>query len=260
MAVSGSPPAGEQAPDLELLTHQLQTRAGLTPGIAAVLRQASHRARQFTAGETILDYGHHPDAIHLVFEGWAARTIELPDGGRQIAALLLPGDFCTFTADAKRPLDHRVQALSRTKILSLPRGAARRFLAEEPDAAEALELGRSREEAMTRHWLANVSCRRAAERLGCLFCELEARLSRLGLVEGRAFFVPLTQTQLSETLGMSAVHVNRSLHRLRDADLAYFRRGRVEIPDVAHLADVCSFDPGYLLDLGEHAATRRAAR
>ena len=79
-----------------------------------------------------------------------------------------------------------------------------------------------------------------------LFCELHARLSLVGLTEEGRFALDLTQDELSQCLGITAVHVNRTLKDLRATGLLDFRGGRVTLKDVAAVRRLADFDPGYL--------------
>ena len=100
--------------------------------------------------------------------------------------------------------------------------------------------------ATLREWLVNVGQRSAAQRIAHLFCELHVRLEAVKLTVGGAFELPITQTELADTVGMSNVHVNRSLKRLREAGLMTHRGRSVRIPDVAKLKHFASFNPNYL--------------
>ena len=88
--------------------------------------------------------------------------------------------------------------------------------------------------------------RSAIARLAHLFCELHVRLDLVGLAEGLEYDLSLTQAEISECLGLTSVHVNRTLKELREGGLAEFRAGRVTILDLAGLRRVAEFDPAYL--------------
>jgi DNA-binding transcriptional regulator LsrR (DeoR family) len=79
-----------------------------------------------------------------------------------------------------------------------------------------------------------------------LFCELLARLGVVGRVSENGYEFPLTQQELSECLGLTAVHVNRTLQELRKHGLVEVEDRRVRIPDLPALKAVAEFDPSYL--------------
>ncbi|XYD06748.1 helix-turn-helix domain-containing protein [Methylobacterium sp. NMS12] len=88
--------------------------------------------------------------------------------------------------------------------------------------------------------------REAPERLAHLICELLLRLRLVGIADEGGYDLPLTQIDLADILGMTSVHVNRTLRHLRQLDLVDFKRRRLTISDVARLKTYCSFDPAYL--------------
>jgi CRP-like cAMP-binding protein len=102
------------------------------------------------------------------------------------------------------------------------------------------------EESIGREWIANVGQRSAIERLAHLFCEIFYRLSPMNLAHEHKFRLPMTQTDLAETAGISAVHVNRTLQELRTRNLIAFGDKLVTILDPDALESLAGFDPTYL--------------
>lgn len=76
--------------------------------------------------------------------------------------------------------------------------------------------------------------------------ELGARLALIGRGSKAGFACPLTQYELADTLGLSAVHVNRVLRKLREQGLVTFQDGHVTFDDYRGLVEVAQFDPAYL--------------
>jgi CRP-like cAMP-binding protein len=74
---------------------------------------------------------------------------------------------------------------------------------------------------MLREWIVNVSRRSAEQAVGHLFCELLARLEAVGLRVADGFEFPVTQSELADTVGLSAVHVNRVIQELRARKLIF---------------------------------------
>lgn len=111
------------------------------------------------------------------------------------------------------------------------------------------------DEATLREWLVNLGKRRADIRVAHLLCELHLRLKSVGLADGGEFSLPLTQSELADTMGMSPVHMNRSLQSLRSDDLVVFKSRQLVIPDIDRLREMAQFNPNYLhLDGGKHDA------
>ena len=102
------------------------------------------------------------------------------------------------------------------------------------------------DEAILREWLVSMGRRSADKQMAHLFCELLVRLDGVGLVENNCYDLPLNQTDLSEILGLTPVHVNRTLQKLRADGLIQFISKRICIPDVPTLMAFVEFDPRYL--------------
>ena len=102
------------------------------------------------------------------------------------------------------------------------------------------------EEAIAREWIANVGQRDAAERLAHLFCELFIRLRAVGLTNGDHCELPITQEQLGDATGLSAVHVNRTLQVLREQRLIILKGKTLTIPDLDALQRAALFNANYL--------------
>ena len=102
------------------------------------------------------------------------------------------------------------------------------------------------DEAVLRAWLVNVGRRDALQAVGHLFCELYVRMRNVGLAAGETMELPLTQEEIGDALGLTPVHVNRVLQRLRADGLIALKRGALEILDMAALERVAGFNPNYL--------------
>jgi CRP-like cAMP-binding protein len=203
-------------------------------------------ARTVGAKRDIISDGEKPDHVHLVLEGWAARYKILPDGSRQITAFLLPGDFCDLHVTILAQMDHGIMALCRTRVAYVPHQTMQDLPIDRPQLGRALWRATLVDEAVLRSWIVNLGRREALERIAHLFCELHARLSLVGLVADGQFRLPLTQDVIADATGLTAVHVNRVLKRLRGDDVITLRGGELTIPDVRKLGKIANFDPSYL--------------
>lgn len=198
------------------------------------------------AGDDLIMEGARPDHVRLVIDGWAYRYKLLPDGGRQILACLIPGDLCDIHAFLLQRMDHSIGLLSDATVGLISEKAMTDLLAAHPRIARALFRARLVDEATLRAWLTNTLRREPFERLAHLLCELRARLHMVGLADGHAFGLPLTQAALGDMIGLNAVTVNRTLQRLRGEGLITLKQGRLVIPDPDRLAALSGFDPNYL--------------
>jgi CRP-like cAMP-binding protein len=227
------------------LVAKLQTRARLSDQDRDDLHSLYADARDIGARRSIIREGDRPDHVHLMVEGWAARYKLLPDGARQITAFLIPGDFCDLHVTILGEMDHGIATLTRSKVAFIPR-AQIEALTERPSLAKAFWWSTLVDEAVLRSWIVNIGRRDAYEAIGHLFCELYVRMKNIGLADGHRFELPLTQEEIGDALGLTSVHVNRVLQRLRSEDLISFRHGLLTIHDYRTLEKASGFNPNYL--------------
>lgn len=200
-----------------------------------------------SAGETILREGDALENTCLLLEGWACRYKSLPGGRRQIIGFLLPGDLCSSWAAALGVMEHGVRTLSAARVVKIKRSLVPGLLREHPRLVDRLLVAASQEHTILGAWLLNMGQRKAPERIAHLFCELATRMQRIGVdpVDG-AYEIPVTQQDLADALGLTSVHVNRVLQKLRARNLIDFRRGVLLIRDVPGLCSYSDFRDEYL--------------
>jgi CRP-like cAMP-binding protein len=203
--------------------------------------------REVPAGHDVIREGDRPENVHVMLEGFACRYKMLPDGGRQIMAWLAPGDFCDLHIAILGHMDHGISALSDTRIAFVPQAEIDRLTR---DAAGALNRAfwwsTLVDEGILREWLVGMGRRSADKQLAHLFCELLFRLRSVEVAKNGSFHFPITQDELADTLGISAVHVNRTLQQLRAEGLITLENKRLTVLDEARLTAFAEFDPNYL--------------
>jgi CRP-like cAMP-binding protein len=204
------------------------------------------KVREVGARRDIISEGDNPENVHVMMEGWAARYKVVDDGARQITAFLLPGDFCDLHVAILGEMDHGIVALTPAKVAYVPHQAMEELQRERPELVRALWWATLVDEAVLRSWIVNIGRRDAQQRIAHLFCELHARLKLVGLVTAGQFDLPLTQEILADALGLTPVHVNRTLQRLRSDDLIVLKSGELTILDIEGLRKLAGFDPNYL--------------
>jgi CRP-like cAMP-binding protein len=195
----------------------------------------------------MLREGDEPGYCTLLLSGFMGRVKDLRDGGRQINALHLPGDFLDLHSLPLKRLDHDIISITASKILIAPHDRLRRVTERLPHLTRLLWLVSALDSAVHREWALSLGRRAAIARVAHLLCELQLRLQVVGMAEGDSYDLPLTQTEMSECLGLTPVHVNRTLRALRELKLADVHNKRVTLHDQPGLARIAEFDPSYLL-------------
>ena len=228
------------------LIAKLEAFIDLTPIDRQWLATISSKTILVGADTTLVHEGDVPDDVFLILEGFAYRYKTTPEGKRQIFAYLVPGDFCDLHVALLDEMDHSIGTLSACRVVKIPKRTVADLTDNHPTLAKAFWWCSLVDEATLREWLVNVGQRSSVQRVAHLFCEMHVRLEAVKLTVGGSFALPITQTELADTVGMTNVHVNRSLKRLREAGLMTFRGRSVRISDVGKLKQFASFNPNYL--------------
>ena len=228
-----------------VLTRKLEAFGPLPEEDRRLFDGAIGPVRTVPADQDLVREGDQTGDVHLIVEGFACRYKLLKDGSRQIVAFLIPGDFCDLHIFILKTMDHNIATLSRAQVVDLPRSSILE-MTERPALARALWWATLVDEAILREWLLNNGQREAEERIAHLICELYARLQVVGLAGADRFPLPITQAEIGDALGLSAIHVNRSLQTLRSQGLISLRHRELIIKDPARLKAFASFDPNYL--------------
>jgi CRP-like cAMP-binding protein len=184
--------------------------------------------------------------VILLLSGWDCRYKVLADGSKQIVAYLVPGDLCDPHVFILKAMDHSIGLRTDATLAFNSREAIISVTDRCPKIARALWWSTLVDEAVLRHWLVNLGQRDAFDRVAHLFCELWDRMRQVGLREGEALEVPLTQEQLGDTMALTTVHTNRVIQRMRAEGLISVTRKMIRVHDVARLRALCGYDPTYL--------------
>lgn len=194
----------------------------------------------------VISQGQNPEHIHIVLSGWAARYNVLKDGSRRITAFLLPGDFCDIHTTVLKTMDHGIVTLTDCRIAFVRQSRINDLAISTPALTRAFLRTTLIDEAILRRWLVVGGRTDAFEAVSHLLCELYLRARLVGLTNGQTLDLPITQEEIADATGLTPVHVNRVLKRLRESGLASFQQGMLLIEDVEALFRESGFDPDYL--------------
>lgn len=212
----------------------------------ALIERACGPARQVRAKAEILHEGEHPGRLHVLLDGWACRFKLLPDGRRQIAGLVLPGDVCDLDGLYAQKSDYGVATLTACTVVSIDREVLRDLAAQHAAISQAIGLLLVIDNGMLTERNASLGRRSAREHLAHFLCELLIRLTLVGRARGNGYTLPITQEDISDVLGLTSVHVNRVLQGLRNEGLIQQRGHDLVICEWSTLRKVATFQTIYL--------------
>lgn len=225
---------------------KLKARDAMSAEEERVLRDAIARTQDVPRDKVVVRAGEELSISILLLEGLMCRYKDLRNGQRQIMELHVPGDFLDLHSFLLKRLDHNVMSLVPSRIAIVPHANLAAITENHPHLTRLLWLTTLIDGAIHREWMLSLGRRTALGRIAHFFCEMHARLRVVELADEAGFPLKITQTDLAECLGLTSVHVNRTLRELREGGLAVFRDGRVDILDQAGLMRIGEFEPDYL--------------
>ena len=210
------------------------------------LEASVERVETLPARTIVTSRGQRVRYSTLLLDGTMCRYMDARDGFRQLVALQVAGDFIDLHGFPLEVLDHDVGTLTESRIAVFPHARIEALMERMPHLARWLWRSTLLDAALHREWIFRLGRLDAVGRVAHLLTEIYFRLAAVGRAGDMSFPLALTQQDLGEACGLTSVHVNRTLRRLREEGLADFSRGKVTIMDLPRLSRVAEFDPDYL--------------
>ncbi|MBB3695614.1 Crp/Fnr family transcriptional regulator [Sphingomonas sp. BK580] len=207
------------------------------PGLEAHSRQGRELARP---GDTV-------DHAILCAEGIIGRFDIMRSGARQITALYVPGDMSDLHSVVAPSITWGLTPLGPSTIVRIPHTDLKRLATSYPNLALAFWRETTVDASILAKWIANMGRKEARARIAHLLCELGVRMQRAEVGERLNYELPLTQEQIGDATGLTAVHVNRTMNALRRDGIVDVRNRRVLITRWDELVAIAEFDARYLL-------------
>jgi CRP-like cAMP-binding protein len=200
--------------------------------------------------------GNHYDCVYVNHDGWLARYKILHRGSRQIMDFILPGQVFGLQACLFKRSLYSVVTITETTLTTIPFDMVDNVFERNPMLAKALFWSAAYEAAILGEHLIDAARRSAYERVSHLLLELFVRLNGVHLTDNMTFSIPLTQELIADALGLTTVHVNRTLRALREDKLIAMDGHSVTILDFETLSLLSDFENSYL---GETARALRSS-
>ncbi len=234
------------APALSPMLRKLRLWVNLTPEQEQALLDLPHSVTMIDKQKVIVREGDDISHCWVVLSGYCVRFKYVGSGGRQIVSIHMKGDLVDLHNALLGVADHGVQTLTACKMAKLPIEAIRELSDKDSAIKDALWFDTLVDASIYCEWVANVGRRDAATRIAHLLCEFALKLDAVGL-EQLHYELPMTQDQLADATGLTAVHVNRTLQALEQDGLIERATAKsVIIGDWKKLAEAGDFQSDYL--------------
>jgi CRP-like cAMP-binding protein len=225
---------------------KLKRRTQLSSEEEQAIRSCVAETRRVPADQLLVRSGEELNASMILIEGWVARSKDLAGGERQVTELHVAGDFPDLHGFTLKRLDHDLLTLSDCIVAVVPHERLLQVTEKFPRLARLYWFSTNVDGAITRELALSLGQRSAMARMAHLFCELYVRLNAVGRARADGFEFPLTQRELSECLGLTVVHANRTIQELRRRRLIELENRQLTILDRRGLEGLAEFDSSYL--------------
>ncbi|MDB5698439.1 MAG: Crp/Fnr family transcriptional regulator [Alphaproteobacteria bacterium] len=231
---------------LELLARNLELRAHMPKKDREAVLDLPYTLRTLEPSTYTIREADPPEFCTILVSGFAYRQKLTGDGARQIVGLHIPGDALDFQNLFLDVSDHSIQMLTRGEVAFVSRTAMQEIARSRSAVGHAILVKILVESSIFREWVLNVGRRNSRTRLAHVLCELGVRLEAEGLAEAYGYELPMTQEQLADALGLTPVHVNRTLKTLEAEGLIQRTKRNISFPDWNRLRAIGDFNQRYL--------------
>ena len=239
--------SAQSSPTLQPMLDKLRYCHELDPADEAALLALPYRRKTIERNGYIVRERDHATHSCVLLSGYAMRHKIVGNGSRQIVALHIKGDLVDLQNSFLIVADHSVQVLTECEVAFIPRDEVKKLAMDRPALGMAMWFDTLVDASVFREWITNVGRRDARTRIAHLLCEFSLRLKVAGLGESTDYTLPMTQEQISDCVGLTPVHVNRTIKVLEADGLITRRNSRsVTIGDWKKLAEAGDFDSTYL--------------
>jgi CRP-like cAMP-binding protein len=221
---------------------QFSHHADLDPDEIALLTALERNVQDFPAGRVLSQAGSEAGHFFSLQSGWACATRILPDGQRQVLDIFLPGQIMGLRDIGFSRTQTELMALTDIEACPFPMAALDTIFERSPKLAQVFFLKMAREHALLTERIINIGRRAAKERVAHFLLEMKVRQ----YAQESDFELPLNQNVIADALGISSVHVSRTLGELRERALVEVAANRVAIRNLEGLVELAGFDPAYL--------------
>lgn len=225
------------------LLRRLTSVGDVSTGDAAILLDAQRSRLKINAGRDLLRAGQKLQSVYVVQSGWLMLHWLFDDGRRQILGIALPGDVIGEFAAFRHTAQYNVTALTDSELATMQPMAFLGLGRKSAALAQALGTNTARSFSILGDQVLRLGRLSAFERHAHLILELWYRCQDNGEEENGWIPWPLKQNDIADLLGLSLVHVNRTIMQLKRQNLIRIDKRRLQVIDPDRLREIAGVDP-----------------
>jgi CRP/FNR family transcriptional regulator len=223
------------------LAERLSHYVRLSGGEQAALAGLEEQDRTLRRGAVVISENDAPRELYIVRSGWLHSSVVLGNGSRQIMRFHFRGDIVGLPLLAFADSPETVTAVTEVVLCPFARERLAELISGHPRLAALLIALAVAGRVSLADRLASIGRTSARSRVSSLLCEIHGRLKLLGLAAGGAFQLPLTQEEIGDATGLTAVHVNRMMRALVEGGIIERQASQVRVLDEARLCAEANF-------------------
>lgn len=203
---------------------------------------------QIAPHQIIAEEGKPCDYLFTVYHGWFAIYKALKNGKRHILRVALPGDILCFQANMfNAPMTYSVESLSEGLLCAFPKKTLPEVLTQNHFVANRLSEMNARDMSMCQSNLLAVAQKSAKEKIAHFCIEIYFRIKvAYPDIDKSNIFFPLSQEEIGDATGLTKIHVNRTLKKLKDEKLLEIKSKRLNIIELDELCTLSEFDKSHV--------------
>jgi CRP/FNR family transcriptional regulator len=219
--------------------HRPELRELLIRG-EAILQQAMGPPCRHRKGETLVKTGQENRTVYLLESGWVARTRTTENRRRQIIVVFLPGDLMGIKSMLLERQPDTIECLTDAGVRTIDHKHLLELVAQDHAVSVRVMFQLAEDERRLHNWVTALGKGSADERIAALLLDLRGRLHQAGMAKSDGFYMPMTQQEIGDHLGLTLVHVNRILRRLRETGIVTVQRKAVKVDEMARLSQLAA--------------------
>lgn len=232
---------------LQIFTQRMNARSIITKDTQQALNNLVGEIKIFPVGSDVVRLGQYCNNVSLVVDGIVGRFGQVKNGARQMSGLYIYGDVPDLSSLASKKSGPSLTALTATTIVQFYHDDLRKIMSQHPSLADAFWSESVADNSICAQWVVNVGRRSAISGMAHLFCEMAIKCEHAALGSKSVFPFPISQIQLGDALGLTCIHVNRTLRQLRLMNIMVLKNKIATIMDWDALVRVGEFDSLYML-------------
>lgn len=228
------------------MVEKLKNYLDLNERDTELLLNLEETEESYSYGEKIRAQGEEDGNLFVIKKGWAFTSYTVDNDVRSIFNLELSGDIVGIS---ELSFDHYLfdlNALTDVTVCPFPRKNLNIMFEKSPRLARAFYSVLSREQSMLYERIVSLGRRTALEKVSHLILEIFIRLNNLGKIDDGLMDFPVRQEHIADLLGLSSIHVNRSMNELKRHGYIEYNRSSLKILDQQRLMSLSNLNPKFL--------------